>query len=225
MKTLIISKQLDFVTKGLAIPLTKIGELGVCQDFDKDSVDQFAPDLIISSTLYDKRYRHFDIREMYKLEPFIDLDNFNILPMEEKWRSDLVYLGNIGGFEKALTILSRYGSVIRHFDTQPSDTQFYAGIVDMSKAYTMYHYSKVCPVFDRSPYRELDIIASDGNPVFYDSLEQFVADCVNCFDGYVMPKSKSKDEIFNIHTNYDRVSSILERVGFSVEAREVKDKK
>lgn len=225
MKTLFIAKRLDFITNGLAIPFTKIGEFGLCQDFNKATVDEFGPDLIISDRIHDKTYRHFDIKLAYGLDPFINLDDLQILPKEPKYCSDLVYLGSIAGFEKELTILSNYKYSVRHFDISPSDTQFYAGMIDMKKSPTLYHYAKACPVFDRSPYRELDIIAADGNPVFFDSAEQFLTDCINCFNGATMKKSKSREQILESHTNYDRVSAILSNVGLSVESKEVLNRK
>lgn len=221
MKILLICKQLNFILQSFTSPLNRIAEIGLSTEFNEEGTNQFNPDLIISDNVYTSNHKYYNIKNIYNLEAFINLDSLVILPKEPKYCYDVVYMGPITGFEKQLTHIYKKGFKVCHFNSKASDTIFYNGNLDMGKSYTVYHNSKACPVFDGSQYRLMDIIASDGNPVPFVDEDQFLKDCLSAIDGKKVCRFKSKDEIINKHTNYDRASEVLKSLEFDDAARKV----
>lgn len=221
MKALIISDMMDFRVSSLIYPLQEVMEVGIMTTFDENSVREFNADIIFSSVKYKGA---FDLTELHKIKPFVNLNIIKDRTNTKSYNSDVAYIGSASMFP-LLSEIYNMGYIIRQFDQQPSMTPYYSGKISINKCYDVYNSAKVSliPKNDLG-YRILDIIVSDGNPLIYDE-NTFVEDCVQAIKGKKFSYFMNKNDIIKYDTNYDRLSSILNSMGFEKQAKKVYENK
>lgn len=208
MKTLVITNRKDFRLFSLIAPLQEIMEVGFSQFPDENSIREYRPDIILSDFSIDGAY---DLKLIGKFPPFVNYSVFREPKLDARFTSDITYLGPLTDIPDLLA-LAKYN--LRHFDSSPSMTPYYSGSIHINNCFTAYKAAKVCPVpANDIGYRELDIIISDGNPVRYENREQFLRDCASGVAGKKFKGRMSKSVILKHHTNYERISEILESIG------------
>ena len=90
-----------------------------------------------------------------------------------------------------------------------------------------------CTLLDKSDsdtsvytFKLLDIIYSGGNPIVYLNDEQFISDIYDALNGKSFRDNFiPKEEVFNNHTNYDRMSDIFEKIGLSKMSKKILESK
>ena len=75
-------------------------------------------------------------------------------------------------------------------------------------------------------YKLLDIVYSGGNPILHIDDEQFMTDINDAINGKCFRNNfMSQQEIFNQHTNYDRMSEIFSKLGLNKMSKMILDSK
>lgn len=206
MKILIIADKIDFRLNSLVSPLSRIAEIGQIGSYIYNDISNYNPDIIFSNKVYDFKCNYINIDNISYMKPFINLDTYKSPKIRNEYKSDLVLFGPMENMEEELFDLYRKGLTVKQFDYTSSNGPMYAGMVDIKECYDIYHNSdiSIIPQSDTG-YRVLDVIISDGKFVRYGP--DFVNRCVN--RSYENTKI-SKQEILDLHTNYDRLYSLFD---------------
>ena len=225
MKSLVITQRSDFRIHSLVSPLKAIMEVGFIPTHDHASVESFGADLIFTDEI-GKYPDGFDLLQISKLDPFINLLSYSEPSLCSKYESDISYIGPVSDLESSMLDLFRMGYNVKNFYGAPSLLPCYSGSISMNDCWNVYKNAKVSPV-PRSDmgYRELDIIASDGNPLKYTHRDEFIAEALKGVSGKKFKVNTTKKAIFGLNTNFDRLSAIVEKMGFSAIAKKIKQEK
>lgn len=223
-----------------------VGNCG--RDIDSEAIDEFKPDIIIhdipnvDSFPHNNNFISININELdgkncfslenpqskNYIEPFV-----TIRPIKEdprKYESDIVYIGNPSVFGKDLLsniILLNYR--FKFFTDQFLNVLGYCGCCHPGDYFTFYKYSKACIVMDNDIYRTMDILAAGGNPIVYKGNDDTFLDKLK--EAVVNNKKYTidgidRESVLSKNTNYDRIATILQKVGLSKLKNEVlKEKK
>lgn len=225
MKSLVITSRNDFRVHALMTPLKRIMEVGFLPKHDEASVDNFGADLIFTDEIH-LSPDGYDLQQVSKLQPFINLSAFSEPTNSAKYESDVSYIGPISDVEGSLLELFRLGYNVKNFYGGASLLPCYSGSISMEQCWDIYKNSKVSPVPKGDiGYRELDIIVSDGNPLKYTSKEEFLSEAIRGIDGKKFKQTTTKRTILSANTNFDRLGMILEKMGFSAVAKKIKQEK
>ena len=220
MKTLVISNRNDFRLYSLIAAMQTIMPVGFLRSYDKQSVDSYGADIIFADEIHHFQ-NCYDLSNLSRLNPFVNLDSYSNPVDDPKYVSDISYLGNITDFDSALPILFQLGYNVRNFNPQPSGLACYSGSVGVAECWNIYRNAKVSPIPSNDVgYRELDIILAGGNPLKFISKDEFIREAVNGIRGKKFPHSIDRSSIIEHNTNYDRLSQIVADMGF----REVSEK-
>lgn len=219
MKALVISSINDFRLFSLVSPLKQIMEVGFTPRYDKESVEKFAPDIVFSDCGIG-----WDSKKIDKIKPFINLDTFQPKQNTPKYECDIAYLGPES--DMSLLEFHKMGYNVRIFSSTPCSCPIYSGSVPVEECWHIYRSAKVCPIpADDLGYREMDIIAAGGKGVKFRHKHQFFTDIVDAINGKTTSTYLTKQQVFNNHTNYDRLSSVLEDLGFKAISYKIMEKK
>ena len=165
------------------------------------------------------------------IKPFVkinmdDLDN-------EKYRSDVVYVGNPSLLPDSIASIHSNADIkFKIIHNQPVPISNYCGSCTFDDYKKFFHMAK-CSLLDKGDsgtsiyaYKLLDVIYSGGNPIVYSNDEQYISDIYAALDGKSFRDNFiSKEEIFNSHTNYDRMSKIFEKIGLSKMSQKILESK
>lgn len=200
-------------------------EVGFLQKYDEPSVGSFGADLIFTDEI-EKTPEGFDLLQIGKLEPFINLLSYSEPQVSPRYSSDISYVGPISDLESSMLDLFRLGYNVRNFYGTPSLLPCYSGSISMNDSWEVYKNAKVSPIpkFDMG-YRELDIIASDGNPLKYISKDEFIKEAIKGVNGKKFKQSTTKKVILSSMTNFDRLAAIIDKMGFSAISKKIKQEK
>lgn len=225
MRILALTNIKDFRFFSLIKPLQFLkSDSGILMSEDPEEIKRFNPDIIIHNIngfKFDCLTTYVDLNS---LSPFIDLTVNRTIKPEKYFESDMCYFGEALDFGLGiLPLLSKYRA--KFFCHHPSGGVSYSGALNIDDSYKAYKLSKasLIPPND-SGYRELDIIVADGNPVKFVNNEQFVEDVESAINGKRFTY-KSKSDIINNSTNFDRLSDFLKVTRLSKLAKEVRDNK
>jgi len=129
--------------------------------------------------------------------------------------------------DSSMLLLHRLGHNVKNFYSSPSMLSCYSGSVTMDKCWNIYKSAKVSPIPKNDiGYRELDVIISGGNPLKYRDHDSFISEATKAIvNGKKFKQIHSKDEILSTHTNYERVSNIIEDMGFKAVAKKIRQEK
>lgn len=225
MKTLVITSRNDFRIHSLVSPLKTIMEVGFLHKYDPQSVADFGADIVFSDEMHNTPDA-YDLSKISNLRPFINLLVFSTPSFCDKYSSDVSYIGPISDMESALLDLYKMGHNVKNFFGTPSLLPCYSGSIPVTECWNVYRSAIVSPIPKSDVgYRELDIIASDGNPLKYTTKSEFISEAVKGISGKKFKHSTSKASIFGSNTNFDRVSQILNEIGFSAVAKKILQEK
>lgn len=225
MKTLVITSRNDFRIHSLLAPLRLVMEVGLLQKYDPASVADFGADIIFSDEMHNTP-EAYDLSKISSLRPFINLISFSEPSFSPKYKSDISYIGPISDMESSLLEIYKMGYNVRNFFSSPSLLPCYSGSVGPNECWSIYRSALVCPIPKADiGYRELDIIASGGNPLKYTTRDEFISEAVKGVNGKKFKLSTSTASIFGSNTNFDRLSQILTEIGFSAVSKKILQEK
>lgn len=200
-------------------------EVGFLQKHDPISVSEFGADIIFSDEM-ENTPDAYDLKKLSTIRPFINLLLFAESSYQSKYESDISYIGAISDMESSLLDIYKLGYNVRNFFGTPSLLPCYSGSVGASECWSIYRSAKVSPIPKSDiGYRELDIIASDGNPLKYTTKSEFIAEAIKGVNGKKFKLSMSKSAILGSNTNFDRLSQILTEIGFAAISKKVLQEK
>ncbi len=226
MKTLVITSKNDFRIHTLMAPLKSLMEVGFMTKYDGQSVSDFGADLVFTDEP-EKTPGAYDLSKIGSIRPFINLISYTEPHNTPKYESDISYIGPISDMDSSLLDLYRLGYNVRNFFGSASLLPCYSGSIQIGECWSIYKTAKVSPI-PRSDigYRELDIIAGDGNPLKFSTKEEFISEAIKGIKGKKFKHTMSKTSIFAGHTNFDRLAQIINDLGFSAVAKKIlEDKK
>lgn len=216
MKILVITDKNDYRVKTILSPINSIGEVYFIKDKDDEVIKNFSPDIIFSKSIGEP------LSLIEEMPPCLNLDIYKKPSVKEKYKCDVAYVGNPYDMDSSLLDLFSLGHSVRVFFHTPCITPIYAGVTDASDIVNIYHNAKFCPINKNDfGYREIDILASEGNPIIYTDKLSFIKKIRNKPD---KPKSKV-DEILSKNTNFDRIALVLRKLNFNKEANLIMEKK
>lgn len=240
MKILCYNQSRDAKIFNLIRPLQEVKEctVGNCGvDIDQQSIDQFNPDLIIhdmpnvDSFPYKTRALSININDhngkncfsvnnpeaKNYIKPFV-----SIRPISQeanKYTSDIVYIGNPSAFGKeTVSEIISLDYNFKFFSEQPLNICGYCGCCYPEEYFSLYSYSKACIVVQNDVMRIMDIVVANGNPVIYSGDPKVFIDKIK---DAVLNNTKytvdnyDKQTVKSRHTNYDRISYILNTIGLT----------
>ena len=200
-------------------------EVGFLQKYDPQSVSEFGADIVFSDEM-NSTPDAYDLSKISNLRPFINLSVFSEPVYHTKYTSDVSYIGPISDMESSLLEIYKLGHNVRNYFGTPSLLPCYSGSIPANECWHIYKSSLVCPIPKSDVgYRELDIIASDGNPLKYTNKDEFISEALKGISGKRFKLSTSKTSIFGGNTNFDRVAQILTEIGFSAVAKKILQEK
>ena len=215
MKTLVITSRNDFRIHSLVAPLRSLMEVGFLQNYDHAGVADFSPDIVFTDEI-EKTPDGYDLKKISNVRPFINLLSYRDPVPEPKYESDISYIGPISDMDSSLLELYRLGYNVRNFFGSPSLLPCYSGSISINDSWSIYRSAKVSPIPKSDMgYREFDVIASDGNPIKFETKQDFISEAIKGIDGKKFKKSITKSQILSANTNFDRLSQILRDIGFS----------
>lgn len=216
MKILVITDKNDFRIKTILNPINSIGEVAFIRNKDDEVIKNFSPDIIFSKTIGEP------LSLIEEMPPCLNLEIYKKPSVKDKYKCDVAYLGNPYDMDSSLLDLFSLGYSVRAFFHSPCATPIYAGMIDGSDIIDTYYNAKFCPIpKDDFGYREIDILAAEGNPIIFADKLSFIKKIRNKSD---KPKSKV-DEILSKNTNFDRIALILRKLNFNKEANLIMEKK
>jgi len=226
MKTIIISERNDFRLHSLIAPLQRMMEVGFMKKYEADSYNAFNPDIVFTDEIHFTP-DGYELSKISTLKPFINFNVFREGVYTDKYKSDVSYIGPISDMDSSLILLHRLGHNVKNFYISPSMLSCYSGSVTMDKCWNIYKSAKVSPIPKNDiGYRELDVIISGGNPLKYRDHDSFISEAIKAIvNGKKFKQIHSKDEILSTHTNYERVSNIIEDMGFKAVAKKIRQEK
>ena len=226
MKTLVITSRNDFRIHSLMAPLKSLMEVGFLAKYDPQSVADFGADLLFTDEPQ-KSPDGYDLTKVASLKPFINLLSYSEPHILGKYESDVSYIGPISDMDSSLLDLYRLGYNVRNFFGSPSLLPCYSGSIQTGECWSIYKTAKISPIPKSDiGYRELDIIAADGNPIKFSTKEDFLSEAIKGIKGKKFKHIMSKTSIFAGHTNFDRLAQIINGLGFSAVAKKIlEDKK
>ena len=225
MKSLVISKRNDFRIQSLMAPLQKIMEVGHMQTHEVAAFESFDADLVFTDEI-EAFPDGFDLKSLSKIQPFINLLSYRESKIEPKYESEISYVGPISDMGGAMLDLYRLGYNVRNFYASPSMLPCYSGSIPMDECWGVYRNAKVSPIpADDIGYRELDIVASDGNPLKFTTKDEFISEAIKGIKGKRFKHSMPKKVVLGSNTNFDRLATILDKMGFPAVAKKVKKEK
>lgn len=226
MKTIIISDRNDFRLHSLISPLQSIMEVGFMKKHDAASFAAFNADIVFTDEIH-LSPDGYDLSKLSTLEPFINFNAFKEGIYLDKYKSDMSYIGPISDMDASMLSIHRLGYNVKNFYGSPSMLSCYSGSVTMDRCWNVYKSAKVSPIPKNDiGYRELDIIAAGGNPLKYRDNTSFISEAIEgIVNGKKFPQIHSKDKILSLHTNYERVSNIVEDMGFKAVAKKIRQEK
>jgi hypothetical protein len=200
-------------------------EVGTIPMYDRASVESFGADIIFTDEI-EKSPDAFDLTQISNLAPFINLMAYQEPSKQPRYESDISYIGPISDIDGLMLDLYRLGYNVRNFYGSPSMLPCYSGSISMSECWNVYKNSKVSPIPKNDiGYRELDIIASDGNPLKFSNKDEFITESIKGIKGKKFKTKVSKKIIFSDNTNFDRLATILDKMGFGAVAKKIKQEK
>lgn len=225
MKTLVITSRNDFRIHSLVAPLRSLMEVGFLQNYDHAGVADFSPDIVLTDEI-EKTPDGYDLKKISNVRPFINLLSYRDPVPEPKYESDISYIGPISDMGGAMLDLYRLGYNVRNFYASPSMLPCYSGSIPMDECWGVYRNAKVSPIpADDIGYRELDIIASDGNPLKFTTKDEFISEAIKGIKGKRFKHSMPKKVVLGSNTNFDRLSQILTEIGFAAISKKVLQEK
>lgn len=225
MKTLVITNRNDFRVQSLIAPLKNIMEVGFLQKYDAASIADFGADIVFSDEI-ENTPDAYDLKKLSGVRPFINLLSFVESVKLAKYESDISYIGAISDMESSLLDLYKLGYNVKNFFGSPSLLPCYSGSVGAHDCWNIYRSANVSPIPKSDiGYRELDIIASDGNPLKYTTKSEFIAEAIKGIKGKKFKPSMSKSVVLSNNTNFDRLSQILTEIGFAAISKKVLQEK
>lgn len=226
MKTIIISERNDFRLHSLIAPLQRIMEVGFMKKYEADSYASFNPDIVFTDEIHFTPDA-YDLSKISTLEPFINFNVFREGVYLDRYKSDMSYIGPISDMDSSMLLLHRLGYNVKNFYSSPSMLSCYSGSVTMDRCWDIYKSAKVSPIPKNDiGYRELDVIISGGNPLKYRDNNSFISEAIKAIvNGKKFKQIYNKDEILSTHTNYERVSNIIEDMGFKAVAKKIRQEK
>jgi hypothetical protein len=166
------------------------------------------------------------------IKPFIKNMKFDLF--DEKYKTDVVYVGDPNLLPDASARISQNENInMKMLNNTPTPTVNYVGTCSFDNYKKFFHMSK-CTLLGRKDsntdifsFKLLDILASSGNPIVFKNDEQFVKDAEDAvFNGTSFRDNfLSREEIFDKHTNHDRMSTIFSKIGLNKIAKMLLDRK
>jgi hypothetical protein len=219
--------------------------VGNCNgEIDTKAIDEFNPDIIIhnipdvdsfpynNKSVISININELDGKNCFSLEntqsknyipPFVTIRR--IKEDQRKYESDIVYIGNPSVFGK--DVLSKIGLLnykFKFFTDQVLNILGYCGCCHPEDYFTFYKYSKACIVMNGDIHRTMDILAADGNPVVYkendDTFFDRLKEAVVNNQKYTLD-TIDRQTVLSKNTNYDRIATVLQKVGLSKLKNEV----
>lgn len=228
MKILVVIGNRDFRFISLARSLENCGiEIGVSNDPRQEDIDSFSPDIIVHNTNKVILSKAIMINpKVETLQPFIDLGGVKSAKYDSRFATDISYIGSADDFGQTFAKIVSLKRKLKVFYNVPTGGFNYAGLVALEDGPSVNKSSLVSliPKEDLG-YRELDIIASEGNPVKFEEEDQFLSDIADGINGKRFTGKMSKEEIFKSHTNFDRMSVVLKDNGLTKLAEKIKKSK
>lgn len=207
-----------------------------------NEIDSFSPDIIIhnipeaekfpiknkaisiniNDTESEYSFSFSNSKSKNYIEPFITIRRHEVTKEEEeKFFSNVLYIGQISVFEKLVPFLTDKENdiIFKFFSNVPHNISGYCGVCNPEDYYKFYKMSNASLVMKDDKNRIMDIIASDGNPIIYDGKNK--DECIEKINDAIHNKAKyeiegySKEYILNNHTAFDRVSKIFKKVGLN----------
>lgn len=244
MKILIYQALDDPRFKSITSTLNSVRDvvIGSCDEsVSEKDIKSFNPDVIIhnipdKSKIFDKEsiainnsgYSFDKVGEKY-LAPFVALQNKRDL--SDIYISDVCFVGDVMdvfGHEINYVVQNNRISKL-FFYHKPLQYRGYAGHCDRYRYHDLYAQSKASLVASpEDSYRILDILYAGGNPVIYENSEQFNNDIHKAVfnnESLIADKEKERSNIFNNHTNFDRMSTVLKDFGLTSLAGKLLDVK
>ena len=159
------------------------------------------------------------------IERFVCLHN-NI-EYDERYSSDVAYLGNPIVFGAGLARLTNSNLSFKCFNSQPINIPNYVGTVPFEKIPSVYAKAKASITLMSDHDRILDIVAFGGNPVAYtEDVEDFMerVHSAVCGERFSIP-GYSQAKILDKDTSFDRASYMANVVGLSKLSQQILEKK
>lgn len=203
---------------------------------DAQEVANFQPDLILHNIpnivgfpFYDKciaiNFNETDSDNSFSftnkssdnyIESFVCIDRK--IDYDEKYSSDVAYIGNPTVFGPALAhLINSDVFTFKSFSGQPVNIPCYVGSVKFDNFPAVYNLAKVSVCLNSDNERIRDIVAFGGNPVVFNGdVEDFIQRVIEGVRGKRFTvQGYNREKILSKDTNFDRMSSILEKTGFS----------
>lgn len=156
------------------------------------------------------------------IKPFIKKNPHNLF--DEKYKSDVVHIGGVDDLPECFAEVAQNKKInTKIVHNVPIPSVNYVGNAYFTNHGKFFHMAK-CSIaddqdsnVDTCSYKLLEILASDGNPIIHHSDEQFINDVNEAvFENKSFKHNFiTKEEIFNKHTNHDRMSKIFSMVGLN----------
>ena len=165
------------------------------------------------------------------IKPFIKTNREEL--HDDRYKCDAVYVGNPALLPDSVAkIHSDLNIKFKILHNSPIPIANYCGSCTFDNYKKFFHMAK-CSLLDKADsdtsiysYKLLDIVYSGGNPILHIDDEQFMTDINDAINGKCFRNNfMSQQEIFNQHTNYDRMSKIFAKVGLSKMSKKILENK
>jgi len=236
MKILVNQVQPDFRMQFLTNTATALGfTVGTITTKVEEDIRKFDPDVVIHNDPEENEFpcvgkkcitiaiNNGDAKCCYSftdedhpgyIKPFVNIQNPG--SFDERYSSDIAYIGNPSSF---LAILPKIPFDVRVYNDQPLQFSQYFGSISFDEYRKVYASIKACILEPGNKYQLLDIIFSDGTPVFFYNDDQLLSDLKDVMGGKKVDYDLvSKSDIVKNDTNFDRLSEILKKQGLNIQA-------
>ena len=230
MKILICHFLNDPRFKSLTQPINALQNVTVGttdNNLSPEDLMEFNPDIVIHNHPEQERLHrgvNIHISSYDDIQPFVALRNTTNI--DYRYKSDVCFIGDaINVFGDSLYYIIQNNRIKKlFFHHEPMPYRGYAGVCSTSKFFDIYVTSKASIVASiEDSYRLLDILYAGGNPVVFSNKEQFHDDVLDAvFNNKTYnPIGLTSKDIEEQHTNFDRMSDLLDKHGLRKLANEL----
>lgn len=107
--------------------------------------------------------------DLDKIGPCIDISMFDKVEVKDRFKCDIVVLGDISVFDQELLVYAAGDYKIKIFHTKPMNIPYYCGTIPKSDYGSAYLSAKICPVSKKEDQSRLyEIAKAGGKYVLYD---------------------------------------------------------
>jgi hypothetical protein len=155
------------------------------------------------------------------IKPFVKLSTAKL--NDERYKSDVVYVGNPSMLPDCIAEVQQKSDVnFKILNNHAVPITQYCGSCTFDDYKKFFHMSKCSLVnnsdssMDLLSFKLLDILYAEGNPVLHENDDQFLSDINDAMNGKSFRDNFiSKQEVEEKHTNFNRMSDILAKVGLN----------